>query len=259
MAGARATPSFTGSVRSTVQPPAMEDRSLIRVGAAFGLVGAVIATVANLLHPRTPEDADAIWFGVIADSGVWDFVHFLIGVAILFVLAGLVALARYVRGTPGAGWGAITLIIGIAGASVALVHTAIDGYAFKHVAERWSAAGRPGDGPAYELVQTMDAISGGLFNAFNGTLLGVVPLLGGIAALRSGLFAGWVGIVAIIGGAIGVALDVYGTLGGELTPFVSNAVLTAGALLATIWAIVINWTMFNAAAEPAEVVEARTA
>lgn len=237
----------------------MEDRSLVRVGAGFGLVGAGVATVANLLHPRTPKEADTVWFGVIADSGLWDFVHFLIGVAILFVLAGLVALARYVRGTPGSGWGAITLIMGIAGAAVALVHTAVDGYAFKQVAERWAEAGRPGDGSMYELVQTMDAISGGLFNVFNGTLLGVVPVLGGIAGLRSGLFAGWVGVVAIIGGAIGMALDVFGTLGGELTPFVSNAILTAGALLATIWAIAINWTMFSAAAEPTEVVEARTA
>lgn len=237
----------------------MEDRSLIRVGAGFGLVGAAIAVVANLLHPRTPVEADTVWFGVIADSTVWNFVHFLIGVAILFVLAGLIALARYVRDTPGSGWGTITLIVGVAGSAVALVHTGIDGFAFKAVAERWADAGRPGDGAVYELVQAMDAISGGLFNVFNGTLLGLVPVLGGVTALRSGVFAGWVGVVAIIGGAIGVALDVYGTLGGELSPFASNAVLTAGALLATIWAIAINWTMFTASTERAEVVEPRTA
>ena len=237
----------------------MEDRSLVRVGAGFGLVGALIATVANLLHPRTPEEADTVWFGVIADSSLWNFVHFLIGVAILFVLAGLVALARYVRDSPGSGWGTITLIFGITGAAVALVHTGVDGFAVKHVAERWAEAGSPNEGAIYELIQAMDAISNGLFNVFNGTLLGIVPVLGGIAALRSGLFPGWVGVVAIIGGAIGIALDVYATLGGELTPFVANAVLTAGALLATIWAIAINWTMFSAAGEPAEVGEARTA
>ena len=237
----------------------MEDRSLIRVGAGFGLAGAAIAVVANILHPRTPVEADPVWFGVIADSEVWNFVHFLIGLATLFVLAGLVALARYVRDTPGAGWGTITLVLGIVGAAVALVHTGVDGFAFKHVAERWAALGRPDGGPAYELVQVMDAISGGLFNIFNGTLLGIVPVLGGVAGLRSGVFAGWVSIVAIIGGAIGVALDVYGTLGGELSPFASNAVLTAGALLATIWAIAINWTMFKDTGERATVPEPEAA
>ena len=237
----------------------MKDRSLIRLGAAFGLAGSAIAVLTNLFHPRTPVDDDAEWFRVIADSGLWNLVHLLIGVAILLVLAGLVALSRYIQDTPGSAWGTFTLVVGVVGAAVALVHTAVDGFAFKHVADRWAAGGAPGDGPLYELVQMMDAISGGLFNMFNGTLLGVVPLLGGMAVLRSGRFGAWVGLVGIIGGAIGMALDVYGTIGGELTPFVSNAVLTAGTLLATIWAVATNWTMFGAAAELAEVVEPRTA
>lgn len=232
----------------------MHDRSIVRVGGAFGLAGAALGVVANVLHPRTPNEADTVWFGVIADSGLWSFVHFMIGVAILFVLTGLVALAHYVRDTPGAGWGTITLVFGVVGGAVALVHTGIDGFAVKHVAERWADAGRPGEGAVYELMQAMDAIGGGLFNVFNGTLLGVAPILGGLTVLRSGLFAGWVAIIAIIGGAIGVALDVYGTLGGELTPFVANAILTAGVLLAQIWAISINWTMFRSAGEPDTVV-----
>ncbi len=219
---------------------------MVRLGAGFGLAGAVIAVVANLLHPRTPEDADTVWFGVIADSGLWDLVHYLIGVAILLVLGGLVALDRYLQDSPGSAWARLMLVVGTTGAAVALVHTGVDGFAFKQAAERWAAAGRPTDGASYEVVQMMDAVSNGLFNVFNGTFLGVAPLLGGIAVLRSGLFSGWVGVVGVIGGAIGIALDAYGTLGGELTPFVTNAILTAGALLATLWAIEVNRAMLQA-------------
>ena len=237
----------------------MKDRPVIRLGAALGLVAAMLAVLANLLHPRTPVDSDSAWFSVIADSGLWNLVHLLVAIATLLVLAGLYALARRVQDTPGAAWASVALVMGIAGGAVALVHAAIDGFAFKVVAERWAEAGAPVEGAIYELVQTMDAVSGGLFNVFNGTLLGAVPLLGGIAVLRSGLFGGWVGVVGIAGGVIDMALAVYGSLGSELTPFLSNAVLTAGAMLVTIWAIVTNWSMFKEAGEPAQVVEPQAA
>lgn len=236
----------------------MKDRSLIRLGAGLGFTGALIAVVANLLHPRTTGSDETARFELIADSGVWDIVHYLVGVAVLFVLAGYVALARYVEDTPGSPWARLGLAGGIAAAAVGLLVAAIDGYALKAVVDRWAEAGRPAEGATLEAVHAVEAVSTGLFNVFNGTVVGAIPVLGGIAVMRSRRFVGWIGVLAIVGGVIGLGVDLYGTM-AELTPFIANVVFTGGALMVTIWAIVVNWTMFNAVREPGQVVEPRTA
>ena len=232
----------------------MKDRSMIRLGAMFGLAGAVLAVPANLLHPRTSETAATARYALIADSGIWDVIHYAAGAAILLFLASFVAINRYLDDTPGASWARFALVIGIVGVAAGVITTAVDGYAMKTVVDRWAAAGSPTSGPTFEAVKVLDALGSAFFYLFNGTLLGAAPILAGIATIRSGRFVGWVGGIAIFGGLIGVVVDLWGTL-AEPTVFLGNVLFTAAALLVTVWAIVVNWTMFQATAEPAQVVE----
>ena len=232
----------------------MKDRSLIRTGAGLGLAGALLAVVVNLLHPRTTGTADTARFELIADSSLWKIDHYLVAVVVLMTLAGFVALGRYVEDTPGQPWARLAVAGGIAATAIGLLVAAIDGYALKAVIDRWADAGSPSEGPLLEAVHAVEAISTGVFNTFNGTVVGIIPVLGGLAVLRSGRFVGWIGALAILGGVIGLVVDLVGTL-DELTPFLANVVFTAGALMVTVWAIVINWTMFKEASAPATVVE----
>ena len=232
----------------------MKDRSLIRLGAGFGFAGAILAVLVNLLHPRTTGTGDIATYDLIADSSIWAIDHYFVAVVVLALLGGYVALVRYLDGTPGEPWARLGFALAIAASAVGLLVAAVDGYALKTIVDRWVDAGRPSEGAVFEAVHAVHAIGTGLFNTFNGTVVGIVPVFGGIAVVRSGRFVGWIGLLGIVGGAIGLVIDLYGTL-SELTPFLANVVFTAGALMITVWALVVNWTMFKAAGEPAQVVE----
>ena len=236
----------------------MSDRSLVRIGAAFGLVGAALGVLANLLHPRTPEEGAIPQFELVADSGFWNLDHYVVLLAVLFIVGGYFALERYSEGTPAAAWARLGLFVAVAGAAVGAILVAVDGYALKALSDHWAEAGRPTEGPAFEAVNVAREVGIGLFNVFTGTAVGFAPILGGIATIKNGNFVPWLGAFGLVGGAIGIGVDIFQVTSG-VTPFSSNVAFTAAALIVTIWAVVLNWSMFQASGRPVEVVEPRTA
>ena len=236
----------------------MKSRSLVRIGAGFGLAGAVLGVVVNLVHPRSPELTALAQLNVAADSSIWNVVHYGILLAVFFFVGGYFALERYGEDTPGAAWARLGLFFAVGGAAVGAIYVAIDGYALKALADHWDAAGRPTDGPVFEAVNATRAIGIGLFNVFTGTMVGFAPILGGLATIKSGRFPGWLGAFGIVGGVIGVAVDLYQTTVG-ITEFSADIAFTAAALIVTFWGVVLNQTMFKAAGSPAEIVEPQAA
>lgn len=232
----------------------MKNQSIIRLGAGFGLAGAALGVVVNLLHPRTPEAGALPQFEMIADSTYWDINHYAALLAIVFFVGGFFALERYADDTAGFAWARLALFAAVVGAAVGAVLIAVDGYALKALADHWADVGRPTEGPAYEAVNVAREFGIGLFNVFTGTAIGFAPILGGIATIKSGRFSGWIGAFGIVGGVIGVGVDLYQVTAG-LTVFSSNVAFTAAALIVTVWGVVVNWTMFRYAREPATVVE----
>lgn len=234
----------------------MRDGSLVRLGAAFGLVGAALGVLANLLHPRTPDEGAIAQFELVAESGFWNLDHYLVLLAVLFIVGGYFALERYSEGTPAAAWARLGLFVAVAGAAVGAILVAVEGYAFKALADHWAAAGRPTEGPAFESLNVARELGNGLFNVFTGIAVGFAPILGGIATIKNGSFVPWLGAFGLVGGAIGIGVDIFHVTSGA-TPFSSNVAFTAAALIVTIWAVVLNWSMFQFVGRRAEVVEPR--
>lgn len=235
----------------------MKGRSLVRIGAGFGLAGAVLGIVVNLVHPRARDLSALAAFDLAADSPIWNIVHYAILLAVFFFVGGYFALERFAEDTPGAAWARLGLFFAVGGAAVGAIYVAADGYALKALADHWDAAGRPTEGPVFEAVKVARELSLGLFNVFTGTMVGFAPVLGGVATIKSGRFPGWLGAFGIVGGAIGVGTDVYQVTAGA-TAFSANITFTAAALIVTFWGVVVNQTMFKAAGAHAEVVEAHT-
>jgi hypothetical protein len=225
------------------------DRTIIRYGALFGLAGTVLAFVGNALHPRTFEDSAIARFDLIADSGIWKFVHFFIGAALILLIGGLVAFDRRLNGRPGGGWARLGLVVGIVSVAIGVALVALDGWTMKTLADEWAAAGRTSTGPEFASLNTTEQIVNGLFSAFIGTLIGVTPLLLGIALYQSGVFPSWAGVLAVAAGVLGIAVDVVQSL-GEIAVVTANVLFPLAAFGVTISLLVVNWMMFREASEP---------
>jgi hypothetical protein len=79
--------------------PANDSYWLLRIGAAAGVLGAVLAGVGNLLHPITPRDDPPGVARVIAESDLWTLIHLVIVIGIILMPAGLLAVGTRSRGT----------------------------------------------------------------------------------------------------------------------------------------------------------------
>jgi hypothetical protein len=239
--------STTAERSGTAAPE--NDRTIIRYGALFGLAGTLLAFVGNALHPRTFEDSAIARFDLIADSGMWKFVHFLIGAALILLIGSLVALDRRLNGRPGGAWARLGLIVGIVSVAIAVVVVALDGWTLKTLADEWAAAGRTTTGPEFASLNTAEQIVSGLFSAFIGTLIGVTPVLLGIALYQSGVFPRWAGVLAMAGGALGIVIDVVQSL-GEIEPITADIAFPVASLAITVALLVVNWMLFRETSEP---------
>lgn len=76
-------------------PPISVDRSLLRLGAAFGALGVVLQIITDRLHPHRvdPNDSAAV-FREYATSDIWTAVHIGQFAGTLFIVLGLIALSR---------------------------------------------------------------------------------------------------------------------------------------------------------------------
>jgi hypothetical protein len=234
------------------------DRMIIRYGALFGLAGTVLAFVGNALHPRAFEDSAIARFDLIADSGIWKFVHFLIGAALILLIGGLVAFDRRLIGRPGGAWARLGLVVGIVSVAIGVVLVALDGWTLKTLADEWAAAGRTTTGPEFASLNSAEHIVSGLFSAFIGTLIGVTPVLLGIALYQSGGFPHWAGVLAVAGGALGIVIDVVQSL-GDIAVVTADVLFPLAALGVTISLLAVNWMMFREASEPESLPQPSTA
>lgn len=89
------------------------DRTLLRIGSAFAVVGSVIAIVAIILHPKIGEldygdfGYEESFLQTIADSPEWEIVHILVLFSALLFTGALLAVRRSSGANParpGPGW-----------------------------------------------------------------------------------------------------------------------------------------------------------
>lgn len=169
----------------------MRNPSLYRIGGSALVIGAVLDGVALLIHPPQPMDLTAF---AALPHGQWVAAHWLFSVGTVFLVAGLLALARHLFGTNGDGWATIgfgaTIVTGAL--FVAIVAPEIVGF---------SALAQSG----------ADAGAQHAYNAINLNLMSLVHVAGplfwlggacfGLAMMNDGAFPRWLGQ---LGAALGV-------------------------------------------------------
>lgn len=212
----------------------MNDRTLFRWGSWAAIVGAVVALVSNLLHPRIDEFGDVVAteLQAVADSDAWILIHLGILLGALLITFALFVLARSMKGGPGEGMARVALGALLISAPVGIVTVGIDGYAMKEVADGVAAGGDPA--AAATLVHTTWA----LFMAFTITFIGITPALFGLAVVADPTYPSGLGWGAALLGLLVAGDGVVGMLAGPSSAFF--IVFTVGSGLLTVWVLALG-------------------
>jgi hypothetical protein len=226
----------------------MLDRAVLRVGAAAAMVGAVIAIVFNLLHPRSSDIGSAAEEVRLAtEEGIWAFDHYMLAWAIGLFLLGFVAISRSFTREPAVSWGRVALVFAIASAAVAFVTIVVDGFAVKQ-------AGEMGDPATAEAVAF---IAGGLFLGTIGSAFGLTPILFGIAVLAGDDYPKWLGWTAVVAGLLGLLVATIIFFDG-FSQFTANVLFPIASILFTLWIGVMGYMLWQKVSQPAAAAAAPT-
>jgi hypothetical protein len=212
-----------------------------RATGLLGLVAGVVALVGNLLAPRFSGD-DVDIYRELADSDRYTVAFVVVLVAVLLVTAAFVGIAR-----SGAGelryYGRLTAVVG---GSVALMQVALALFAFRQQAMAFADAP---DGTqqvaAFWATNAVDHVNAALFSAWTIALLGLAPLLIGLAQLRDRTLTAPATGLGIVGGVLCVVVGV-----GELLtddPSSWDVAFLVGSLLVTLWLFVTSAVLLRSA------------
>lgn len=191
---------------------------------------AVVALIANAFHPRSTVGIDEAAASVadIDASAIWFVDHLAILAAVLGITIGLVALATDLatEERPRAwAWAAAVLAVVVGGFSAFMI--VLDGIAMSVFA---SAA----DTTAATAIV---AIELGAFAGLNLLMFGAVPMVLGMALVRSDTYPHAAGFVALAAGVLGIVTGVTIAITAEVTTFATVTFLAAslGLTLNTVW------------------------
>lgn len=196
----------------------MADRTFYRTGAGAAIIGAILAIIFNILHPRPtgdPGDTEA-HLRLVADSDIWLLDHLALGIAILLTALGLITILRSVEadGETAWAWGRLAIVAALLSASFGMVVIAVDGIALKSTADSWASA--QDKAGALLAAGTAEEIAVGLFTWLIVLQFGALPLLVGMALTNSS-YPKWLGTVAMLAGVMGVVTGLVQAFSGLTT------------------------------------------
>lgn len=222
------------------------DRTVTRIGAAAAMVGAVAAIVLNLLHPRSEDIGSAMEEVRLAtEEGIWRFDHYMIAWTAALLLFALIVIAKSFTREPAVSWGRVAIGFAIASTTVLFVTISVDGFALAEA----------GEGAEPAVAEAVAYVSGGLFLATIGSTFGVTPVIYGLLVLSGDDFPKWLGWVAILAGAIGLAAATIIFFDG-FSSLPTNLLFPAASLLFTLWVGVMGYLLWQRTAQPAATVQA---
>lgn len=214
----------------------MSERTLLRVGSAFAVVGAILALVVNALHPRPADFQAETLARLVSESDIWIGIHVGILVAVLLLLGGLVAISRSMAGERPAAWARLGLVSALLGSGVFAVWTASDGIAAKRLADQWASASAAEKAVALRVFDAVGQVDVALFSVATVVLFGATFVLYGVAVALGDEYPKWLGWVAVVGG-VGAALV------GFVQAYRGPSVLVTNTLFAVFSVALILWVL----------------
>jgi hypothetical protein len=226
------------------EPPISVDKALLRLGVSIGVVGVVLQVVMDRLHPHQvdPNNSAAV-FREYAESHDWTWVHIGQFTGTLFIILGLIALARSLArqaGIAGA-LGIIGTVTAVLVTSVFAVQMAVDGVALKAAIDAWAGASAADQQSAFQLAETVrwtEKGLGGFFQMLEGATLFTLGLSIAIGR-RYPRWLGWVGMVAgiatIAGGTVTAHTGFSAVAGAFLTPAIALLAIFLVGIFIAMW------------------------
>ena len=181
---------------------AREESGLLKLAGAVMVAGFLVFFIATAIHPHGSENDHPVIFARYADTEGWIAIHFTQFAGVIIALGGFVILYRLL-----AGRGEVPLLarfaLGttIATAAVWGVLQAVDGVALKHTVDAWAEASGTEKSVRFGDPETVRWTEWGL-QAYFRLLLGTTFILFGVAAVRTGLIASWLGVAGALGGLL---------------------------------------------------------
>lgn len=223
----------------------MQQLSFHRVGAGAAMLGAALGIVFNLLHPRNSEafESAETELQMIADSGIWRLDHLMLLLSVAIGFVGFIAIAISMANTPGEVWARVAIVFGAAGAGLALVLLALDGFSIKDLADRWAGGDDAILPAATAMVETNLALLAATFIVF----FGLTPLLFGEALLTSAIYSKTLAYLEMLAGGGGLLTGLL--LATETgMGFAGTILLPLSALVHTIVLFVLGWRLWQKSA-----------
>ena len=215
--------------------------SYYRWGAVAAGVGGVLALVGNLLAPRY-NGLDFENYRRLGASDRQTLAISLLLVAILLVTAGLAAVAQSLRSANLSGPVENGRLAVLLGGTIAVAQFAIELYAYRQQARAFSGAGPGNEVSAFWATNSVDHVNAALFDVWTIVLLGIAPLLLGIAMLGFGRYPTYVALTGVAGGAVCICVGFVNLLKEDQSstqwPFL------IGSLLVTVWVLAAAYQLW---------------
>jgi hypothetical protein len=213
-------------------------RHLSRIGGVAAILGALVLSVATMLHPLDAHPADtAAAFAEYAADRYWVATHLAQLLGVVLLAAGLVALSWHLRAGRAGAWALLAGLAAVASVALAAALQAVDGVALKVMVDRWAAASAEERSAVFEAAFGVRQIEIGLASMM-AMLFGLTTLLYGIALLQSAFAGAWLGVLALIGGLATLAAGIIQAHTGFSD--LAMAASMPGTALVLVWALCVG-------------------
>jgi hypothetical protein len=210
---------------------AMNTASGRRVTTALALGGGVVALVGNALAPRLNGD-DVVVYRRIAHSDRYAVAAVIVLVALILVTASLVGLGRIAAADGQPQLAEYARLAAVVGGAIAVAESALQIYGYRQQARAFDGANAHNVVTAFWATNALDHATSALFAIATVLLLGLAPLLLGVAQLRERT-GGRLGLAAVIGGAVCVVVGFGELLKADQSSY--DVPFAVGSVIVTLW------------------------
>lgn len=212
-----------------------------RVTAGLAISGAVVALVGNALAPRINGD-DVVVYHKVAGSDRFALAAVIVLAALILVTAAFVGISRRLAGNARSELLDYARVAAIVGGAIGLMQTAVELYGYRQQAKAFDGANSHNVVSAFWATNALDHVNSAMFASWTIVLLGIAPVLLGIAQLRART-ASRLGLAAIVGGAVCFVVGIAQLLTADQSTY--DVPFAIGSVIVTIWLLVTGVVLWR--------------
>lgn len=221
----------------------LSDQRCYKAGGVAAILGAVVVSIATVLHPLSaaPDDALAAFAEYSLDR-FWIATHLGQLAGLILIAGALFALSWRLRKARAAIWGGLGATVVAMSMTVAGALQAVDGIALKAMVDRLAHASAEARPMIFEAAFAVRQIEIGLASIL-AIFLGLAVILYGMAQRADPSTSTWVAWLGIVSGASTLGAGVVQAYMGfaDATMMVSMP----STILLVLWIVVVGWNLLR--------------